>query len=346
MTTLLRRLRHRLQHLLRSSSEVVGAWADALDPTPAAVPPDRGLPRPGRLADAPDHWLRLVAEHAPGLLADRDERVDASPSPARVPQGVVEPVGAGGAADEAAPPSAASPPAAPSSTVGESAEDLHDGTDATRRTWAPGGTEQEPHVHAPRLGPPVPGPGGAADRVPTAAAADTVPHPPQDRPGGVRSRLVPVGPSAPTRRPPRQVDVPSPRQRVGVEPFGLAADVEDIGRDVVSWTEISSSWARPAPDDVVHEVTSRSERIERAEPVVEGAPNPPAAGTAELEASAAPPTTRPRGAWPGVPAGIGPDTAGGQETANRRRTRDLLAAWRDELDDAQEELGWTASCSS
>ncbi|SBT42063.1 hypothetical protein [Micromonospora narathiwatensis] len=63
--------RDRLARALRRAAATADRLARALAPPPPGAAPERAEPpRPRRPGEPPEHWLRLVAAHAPGLLRD------------------------------------------------------------------------------------------------------------------------------------------------------------------------------------------------------------------------------------------------------------------------------------
>ncbi|MEV4490732.1 hypothetical protein AB0K04_11520 [Micromonospora coxensis] len=68
-----------LARRLRDAADAAERWADRSGPADADPPVDVPPRRPGQ---PPEHWLRLVAEHAPGLLRDLDLPPDAAGWPA------------------------------------------------------------------------------------------------------------------------------------------------------------------------------------------------------------------------------------------------------------------------
>lgn len=92
--SLLQRLRHRLQQLPLLPSEWMRRRRDAANPplaTPEAPPPSRD-DLPNHLADAPAHWIALVAEGAPQLLEEPPVE-PVAPAPVTVQPVEVRPVG-------------------------------------------------------------------------------------------------------------------------------------------------------------------------------------------------------------------------------------------------------------
>lgn len=364
MTTLLPRLRHRLQHLLRASGVVVASWADALDrdslgpyalgPGEASEDVDTVPPRPAHLADAPDHWYRLVAAHAPGLLADR---------PGASPQ--TEPPIARAAAPilDADPTSRTAPVPARDEGAGAPPRPPRPGVNAlvhapAVRADAGSGEPSPRHESAgaePQAGADVPrgGPDPTSARVRQAPPTQPLNvAEPSDRTvfvdvaepvdGAVRSPY----PSSP---PPIVPVTPQHRPATGMSPPGAMRPRLVPVRPAAA-TEVSP-FATP-PRSGAHRAVSAREAPE----------TPPDGPLDEVELLAPTETTAPmhtaspqeawiegsvaRPGWPGVPDARGAGPGQASKPASRNRTQELLMAWRDEMDEAQEELGWTASCSS
>lgn len=352
--TLRRRLRLRLQHLLRASGETVSAWADTLDaPSPAtseAVPSDGLPPRPARLADAPDHWYRLVAEHAPGLLADGE--------PAEHHEREGETVLASGATsgDRGRPASTTPRPATQPAVVAPE-----------ERTRPPRSSDRTSPREAER---PRPGPESPRHSSPDAA------RPPADR--AVRAEAVD---DTPTRRVRSSPETPAATSEVTGGPDRSTTELgtRDRGTDRRGERQVASAPetrrrivpVRPTapPSPLPAPAPSRAPDPPRGggfdEPHARPHPGRPVAATPEPvtpagrstsdrvrpdldrpDLEAAPPAPGARGSWPGIPPVERPGGGSQGSSPNRNRTSELLAAWRDELEEAQEELGWTASCSS
>jgi hypothetical protein len=365
-------LRLRLQRLLRASSETVSSWADGLDTEPPPPEPDPLPARPARLADAPDRWLRLVAEHAPHLL---DER----PGPAAGTAGLLglDETAGTSATERAAMPEPESP-TEPSRT--ESAPAVAPGaihpTTAAISEGEPGHAGGAP---SPDDGPPptVPNPQRrrvASTMVRPLAQRSAAPHmttdlsptdepreaPPVDEvrrsPSDVEaeSDATPLWPRQAAvedvdRQMPRAgahatVAAPQPRQRIVPlrNPTSAPPSAPSAAVDVVRTAEMG------APPQLDIDRRPRPE-LGTTHPSADAEPHAAWSSSGDITIARATqplPARLDPAAWPGIAAVAPPRIQSAGSSPSRSRSSEVLVAWRDELDEEQEELGWTTSCSS
>ncbi|SCG45610.1 hypothetical protein [Micromonospora halophytica] len=151
-----------LARRLRDAADAAERWAAGSGPADADPPVDVPPRRPGQ---PPEHWLRLVAEHAPGLLRDLDLPPDTAGRPAGpAPSGVRGQPTATGHAPE------------PHPTAGRLAPAAHRPGTGLAATAAPRRHDHRPDRSGPPGGTPVAAPRAGVDPagVPTVAGDQTL----------------------------------------------------------------------------------------------------------------------------------------------------------------------------
>jgi hypothetical protein len=314
------------------------------------MPAEAPAPRPARLADAPEHWLRLVAEHAPGLLAADDE---------------TEPTQAVAVPSEHVPTALADTDRnSPSISTPTSGDRTPAHAIVEGDTPAPHDEPERPLLPSPRTAETSRARTRRSGRLIGTGEQRQTSAPVDERPSALHSAETPTRSAPPTvgsRRAPLVAVRPSAEATASAQPSVRAAEHSDgpgWERLVSGFERRADDVWRPAVDDDASEsrfpvaaMTTRPPAM--STPRVETASDVPALGGVavpqiDLAAPDASATRTVTPGWPGIPSGgsaPGPGP-GSDELPHRRRTRELLSAWRDELDEAQEELGWTASCSS
>ncbi|MDG4810331.1 hypothetical protein O7634_26560 [Micromonospora sp. WMMD1120] len=255
---------------LRSAAAAVQRLAGRVEPAdhPLPAPTDPPPGRPRRFGEPPQHWLDLVAAHAPGLL--RDLRLDQAAADAADPHGWPDP---GGPADPGGHRPAPGDAVGPTDPAGDGSAGAgrtpRHPVDARDQVGAPTASGS----HAADAGRHVGAPEGAAGP----GRSPGVSRPPVARPTRPRgrrfdstgARATPTGPDDP-RRPAPSGSAGSPRPRPPSDPDGSHHPNPSSGTDATR---------RPGPFSAPHEPPrpsgSATSRPDTGDAAVEGAPDRP-----------------------------------------------------------------------